>query len=82
MPFDEVSVLEENQHFLLENMPVVKHVKIIAQEDVSAIESIEGAKVVAAAAVPGEPSCMFIGSDATYIEESQGPPVKTIAETT
>jgi hypothetical protein len=61
VPFDETVVLNENLHFIFENMPTVKVMKVVLSTDEAAIAETTNAKNVAANAVPGKPAMIFFG---------------------
>ena len=55
-PFDEKQLLEGNREFVFENMPGVKHFKILNVEEQMEIENSKNARE---AALPGKPSVFF-----------------------
>ena len=44
VPFDELSVIENNQVFLFENMPTIKSVKVMLNVDPSAETTFQDSK--------------------------------------
>lgn len=66
MPFDEVTVINENHNFLFENMPQIKIIKAYRAEGDSAIEALPGqdqVKIAAGGAVPGKPTSYFFAGE-------------------
>jgi hypothetical protein len=59
VPFDELSVIENNQVFLFENMPTIKHIKVMLNVDPAADATYPDTKQVRESAVPGKPVAHF-----------------------
>jgi hypothetical protein len=58
VPFNEVEVLNENFHFVFENMPTVKAMKVLPVTPETAYEQPTH-KSVAENATPGKPTMIF-----------------------
>ena len=59
VPFDELSVIENNQVFLFENMPTIKSIKVMLNVDPSADSTYPDSKQARETAVPGKPVAHF-----------------------
>ena len=60
VPFDELSVIENNQVFLFENMPTIKSVKVMLNVDPTAESTYPDSKQARESAVPGKPIAHFL----------------------
>lgn len=55
-PFDEKELLEANKDYIFENMPTVKNIQILRNDDPTEIENSKNSRE---AALPGKPATFF-----------------------